>query len=139
MIGISAVLGSVITVLRRKTMAIMDPWRYELVAGMVHLLLAPVYYAVLAADPEKYGQPMSEMIPGALWVVLITALNAVCTVAFLWSLKGDADVGVVSTLAGLSPVITVMFSAMFLGEVPSWRQAIGIGLVLVGSIVAAGQ
>jgi transporter family protein len=59
-------------------------------------------------------------------------LNVVAQLASTKALK-LADASLVTPLLIFSPVFTVLISAFILGEVPSVRDLLGIGLVLVGA------
>jgi drug/metabolite transporter (DMT)-like permease len=59
-------------------------------------------------------------------------LNAVAHLASTRALK-LADASLVTPLLIFSPVFTLLISALFLGEIPSVRGMIGVGLVLVGA------
>lgn len=60
------------------------------------------------------------------------ALNALAHLASAQSLR-LADASLVTPLLVFSPVFTLLGSAAFLGEVPSARGALGVGLVLLGA------
>ena len=59
-------------------------------------------------------------------------LNAVAHLASTRALK-LADASLVTPLLVFSPVFTVLISALFLGEIPSARGLLGVGLVLIGA------
>ncbi len=80
--------------------------------------------------------PMSN-IPAIDWLFAFgvlgsAALNVVAQVASTRALK-LADVSLVTPLLIFSPVFTVLISAVFLGEIPSVRGLLGVGLVLIGA------
>lgn len=68
----------------------------------------------------------------ALGVIGSAGLNACAHLASTKALK-LADVSLVTPLLIFSPVFTVLISAIFLGETPSPRGMLGIGLVLLGA------
>lgn len=63
-------------------------------------------------------------------VISSASLNFVAHLASTRALK-SADVSLVTPLLIFSPVFTVLISALFLGEIPSSRGLLGVGLVLV--------
>lgn len=134
LIGLIAALGSVITVVRRHVMLNMDPWRYEIIAALVHVSLIPILL-ILVDPPGSQEQTACSM----WWAVLAAFLNVTCAVAFSWSLRGEVQVGVVSTLTSLSSVLTMALAAAALGEIPSLRQVAGIILAISGAILAASK
>lgn len=68
----------------------------------------------------------------ALGVLGSAGLNAIAHLASTRALK-LADVSFVTPLLIFSPVFTVLISALFLGEIPSARGMLGVGLVLLGA------
>ncbi len=68
----------------------------------------------------------------ALGVLGSAVLNVVAHLASTQSLK-LADASLVTPLLTFSPVFTLMISALFLGEIPSPRGLLGVGLVLAGA------
>ena len=79
----------------------------------------------------------TPQLPDLDWVfafgVLGSAgLNAVAHLSSTRALK-LADASLVTPLLVFSPVFTMLISALFLGEIPSVRGLLGMGLVLVGA------
>ena len=68
----------------------------------------------------------------AIGVLGSAMLNAVAHLASTRALK-LADASLVTPLLIFSPVFTLLISALFLGETPSMRGLLGVGLVLVGA------
>src|SRR6266536_3418925 len=65
-------------------------------------------------------------------VIGSAGLNAIAHLASTRALK-LADASLVTPLLIFSPVFTVLISAIFLGEIPSARGLLGVGLVLIGA------
>ncbi len=59
-------------------------------------------------------------------------LNAIAHVALTKALK-LADASLVTPLLTFSPVFTLLISALVLGEIPSARGVLGVGLVVIGA------
>jgi len=68
----------------------------------------------------------------AFGVLGSAGLNVVAHLASTRALKQE-DTSLVTPLLIFSPVFTVLISMIFLGEMPSVRGVIGVGLVLVGA------
>lgn len=68
----------------------------------------------------------------ALGVLGSAGLNVVAHLASTRALK-LADASLVTPLLIFSPVFTVLISALVLGEIPSARGLLGVGLVLIGA------
>lgn len=80
---------------------------------------------------------LTPRLPEVDWLFAFSVLgsaglNAAAHLASTRALK-LADVSFVTPLLIFSPVFTVLISALFLGEIPSVRGMIGVGLVLVGA------
>jgi uncharacterized membrane protein len=68
----------------------------------------------------------------AIGVLGSAGLNVVAHLASTKALK-LGDVSLVTPLLIFSPVFTVLISSLFLGEIPSARGLLGVGLVLIGA------
>lgn len=68
----------------------------------------------------------------ALGVLGSAVLNVAAHLAYTQALK-LADASLVTPLLVFSPVFTLLISALFLGEMPSARGLLGVGLVLAGA------
>ena len=79
----------------------------------------------------------TPQLPGWDWLFVCgvlgsAVLNAVAHLCSTRALK-LADASLVTPLLIFSPVFTVLISAVFLGEIPSARGLLGVGLVLIGA------
>jgi uncharacterized membrane protein len=80
---------------------------------------------------------LTPQLPGWDWLFVFgilgsAGLNAVAHLASTRALK-LADASLVTPLLVFSPVFTLLISALFLGEIPSARGLLGVGLVLIGA------
>ena len=80
---------------------------------------------------------LTPQLPNWDWLFVFgvlgsAVLNAVAHLASTRALK-LADASLVTPLLVFSPVFTLLISALFLGEIPSARGLVGVGLVLVGT------
>jgi len=80
---------------------------------------------------------LTSQFPRLDWLFAIgvfgsAGLNVVAHLASTKALK-LGDVSLVTPLLIFSPVFTVLTSALFLGEIPSARGLLGVGLVLIGA------
>ena len=94
----------------------------------VTLLALPMLGLFTLALTSEYPRLDSLFV---LSVLSAAGLNVVAHLASTKALK-LADVSLVTPLLTFSPVFTVLISAIFLGETPSTRGMMGVGLVLVG-------
>ncbi|MEP6896001.1 MAG: EamA family transporter [Chloroflexota bacterium] len=80
---------------------------------------------------------LTQQLPNLDWLFALgvlgsAGLNVVAHLASTRALK-LADASLVTPLLIFSPVFTVLISALFLGEIPSARGLLGVGLVLIGA------
>ena len=133
LIGFATVAFGVTTLLRKVALNHINPVQFEVVSGAVHLALVPLYLYLLS-DVLK---PSAWDAKGIIVTAIAIAINCVASLAFMYALQLRNDVGVVGAMVSASPVITLMLSALFLGEAPSLRSVVGIGMVLVGVLLAS--
>ena len=94
----------------------------------VTLLALPMLGSFTLALTSEYPRLDSLFV---LSVLSAAGLNVVAHLASTKALK-LADVSLVTPLLTFSPVFTLLISAIFLGETPSTRGMMCVGLVLVG-------
>lgn len=135
--GISAVAFGLTTVLRKLALTRLHPFQYESLAGLVHVILIPLYLSFIWRVGTGIIGPWDKV--GLFWTLIATLVNTVGTIVFMFALRQQNDAGFVSSLAGASPIITLMLSALFLGERPDIKQAIGVAFVLAGVVIASGR
>ncbi len=137
LIGVSAVAFSITTIMRRLALGrAFHPLQYEAVAGSIHALLIPAYLSLIW---RANGNTLPWDARAVMWTLLATVINTAGTIAFLFAVRQHNDVGFVSSLAGASPIVTLLLSVMLLGERLDARQAIGIAIVLLGVVIASGR
>jgi len=70
------------------------------------------------------------------WLPALTsvALNVVANLAFIRAFQ-IAPMSLVVPLLSLTPALTALLAVPLLGEIPSWRQGVGILLVVVGAFL----
>lgn len=68
-------------------------------------------------------------------IILCTVIHIIGAVAFGFLLKESNNVGVLSALVSLSPVVTVTLSMIFLGEQFSFWKVIAFLLALFSAIL----
>lgn len=98
-----------------------------------------VWGVMLLALPLSglFAFALTPRLPEVDWLFAFSVLgsaglNAAAHLASTRALK-LADVSFVTPLLIFSPVFTVLISALFLGEIPSLRGMMGVGLVLLGA------
>jgi uncharacterized membrane protein len=138
LIGFSTVAFGVVTLLRKVALNYVSPVQFEAVSGVVHgisvpLFLCMIWTNVVPDDPAGWNKT------GIAWSAASICLSIVASVAFMYALQQRNDAGIVGGLVSASPVVTLMLSALFLGEQPTLRSVVGVGMVLVGVCIASGK
>jgi len=134
LIGFATVAFGVVTLMRKVALGRINPIQFEIVSGIVHVMLIPVYLRILS---ENLVQQNNWDRVGIAWTTAAILLNVLGGLAFMYALQLKNDVGVVASLSSASPIITLMLSALFLGEQPTMKSVIGIGFVLFGVLLAS--
>lgn len=134
LIGFSTVVFGIVTLMRKVALNRLRPLQFEAISGIIHAALIPLYLALLQQNLVQHNDWDAR---GMLWSIAAVCLNIVGSIAFMYALQIRNDVGLVSALGSASPIITLMLSALFLGEQPSLKSVIGIGLVLIGVMLAS--
>lgn len=135
LIGISAVAFGVSTLMRKISVETLHPFQFQIVASAFYG--AMIIPWVLVAN--ETGHSTDWNISGVIWCLVCSLIATLGGVILMYALRGGHDTGTVSVLSGISPIVTVMLAALFLGEQPSLRQAFGIFMVLIGVVIASGR
>jgi len=103
------------------------PYQLQIVAGAVYALEVPVWlYLLRSANISGYD---ATGVGYAFLTIVVYVLGAVC---FSTLLKGTHDIGAMTTMASMSPVITTLLSVALLGESFTVKKAIATAVMLVG-------
>lgn len=100
-----------------------NPIIVEVIATFVYLLMIPMWLMLFKPTYEVNGAGFIYSIFGAI---------AMCvgTVAFFFAIK-NGNVGEVTVLSSLYPIITLGLSCLFLGEQLSIKNCIGVVLAFI--------
>ncbi|GMQ94107.1 MAG: DMT family transporter [Acidimicrobiia bacterium] len=90
------------------------------------VLLAPATYRALA---DHGDQLVNFIVLGAFFTGIAGFLY--------WEMMRHLPVAVTSVVMYIEPASAVVWAALFLGEVPNSTAWVGVGLVIVGGVVAA--
>lgn len=82
----------------------------------------------------KNFMPVRALTLSSVWSIII--LNLTADVGLTYALT-SGDLGVVSVLASLSPVVTVLLAQVFSGERLSRMQTMGASLTVIGTLLVA--
>lgn len=127
----SAIAAALVAVFGKIGLKEADPTLATIVRGTVmaaFLLLAGVAL-------RKFTALNFSTIDGKAWLfILLSALaGAASWLLYFLALK-DGPAGAVAVIDKLSVVLVVVIAAIFLGEMFTWKTAIGIVLTIVGTL-----
>lgn len=118
------------TFFRKLALDRVHPFQLQIVAAGVYAVLIPFWiYMSNKVQATEY----SSM--GIGLIILCTVIHIIGAVAFGFLLKESNNVGVLSALVSLSPVVTVTLSMIFLGEQFSFWKVIAFLLALFSAIL----
>lgn len=125
----SAVLYSFRGVLEKLIVGRVD--RYVLGLS-IRLFALPFFFIPFIISPDLFV-PLTEL-PGKFWLVLL-AVSFICTpleTYFYYKSIKDEEISLALPILSLSPVMTIGFAALFLGEFPTLFGAVGVITILLG-------
>lgn len=82
----------------------------------------------------KDFMPVRALTLSSIWLLIV--LNLIADVGLAYALS-SRNLGVVSVLASMGPVVTVLLAQVFSGERLSQMQAIGASLTVLGTLLVA--
>ena len=122
----AALLTSFNPILYKRILKDVDPITIVWAVTLLGLPLLGIFTLSLTPQPPRLDWIF-------LFAVIASAgLNVVAHVASTRALKLE-DVSLVTPMLTFSPAFTVLIAALFLGETPSMRGWIGVGLLLMGA------
>lgn len=133
LIGLATVGFGISTIFRKISVTHVAPLQYQTISGIIYAITIFPFW-IASSQMTNWSNVTQK---GIMWVIFSTVMHISSAVIFMTALRGGNDVGIVSSLSSASPVITIMLSLLFLGEQPSFKQAVGVALILFGVIFAA--
>lgn len=116
LICIGIVLFGIAAFFRKLAVDRMHPYQLQLINGYIYIALMP-FWLYLASNLK----PMSP--EGIFYASITTLLGIAGGLIYSFVLTKNVDIGVASALLGLSPVVTIALSFLFLHEqVTVWRM-----------------
>lgn len=119
------------SLLRKLAVDRMPPIRFQIASSLVYTLTIPLFILITA----KYEKDIPTLQGGTFWMVLATIVGIFGNILFGYALRASSEVGVTTTLASSSPIITMMLAFLFIGERPTIQSAIGCAVVILGIII----
>jgi len=128
MLAASTTAFGLAALLRKIAVDRINPIQFQVIAACVYTVLIPFYVWMM----NTHVKAIDWSWKGIVWTIVGTLVASFGGIMFGFALRSGNDVGVVTSLSSLSPVITMMLSFMLLGERPSFASAVGCALVLIG-------
>lgn len=101
------------TVFRKLSLERVNVFQFQLVASICYAATIPVWVYVLNSGEQSIRDITNESITFA---VICTALQISGALIFGSMLKNTKDIGVVTAMVSLSPIVTLAVSIMIFGE-----------------------
>jgi uncharacterized membrane protein len=126
---LSAFLYSFRGLLEKLIVGRVDPY----ILGLsIRLFALPFFFIPFIINPGLFV-PLTEL-PGEFWFAMIT-VSLVCTpleTYFYYKAIKNEELSLSLPILSLSPVMTIGFAALFLGEFPTLIGALGVIIILFG-------
>jgi transporter family protein len=132
LVGLATVSFGIAAVLRKLSVNKIHPFQVESISAVTHFLLGVVCFWL----STKYTTEVWNT-KGVAYSIVQCFFNIIGAIAFMFALRGGNDVGAITSLISISPIITLMLSSLFLGEQPELKSMIGIFIVVIGVTIAA--
>lgn len=107
----------------------MSPYQYQIIAGIIYTLAIPLWIYVIKKSDIVYTS-------GGVWYAIIgTLIYMAGGMCFNFLIKGSNNLGAISAMTSLSPVITLFLSFLFLGEKITVFKMIAFVLAMMSAIL----
>jgi len=108
----------------------MHPYQYQIISGIIYALAIPIW---ISAVSNKTTEPFSYS--GVFIAIVGTILYMIGSVLFNFLIKGSNDLGSITAMSSLSPIITVILSCMFLDEKLTISKIVAFVLAMCSAIL----
>lgn len=98
------------------------------------ILWSGIGYAIVVTVMLTRGYAKIQFVPGTAWAI-VSAVAAIGGLVALYIALSTGQASKVVPISASYPAVTLVFSALFLGERLSLARAIGVALVVGGVIV----
>lgn len=120
------------TFLRKLALTHLDPLAFQLWTGTFYAMTVLPLFLVCRARNIALWHPEGVAWAWGMMIVYLTA--AIC---FGYVLRMGNDVGFVAVIAaGVSPIVTMALSMLFMGERIEAKTLVGLGFVSLGLFIA---
>lgn len=97
------------------------------------IIMSPIYVILNKTSGNNEGFILNYKV--VLIMLGVIATNAIASFFCSYLIKVGESTSIAITLTSLYPVVTIILSYLFLGEVLTIKQLIGIGIILIGFII----
>lgn len=110
----------------------LHPYQFQYIVGFYYLALMPVWYWIISSKTSSnlYWDKI-----GILFVGLYAVTNIIGSVSFGFLLKDTNNIGAISALISLNPIITLFLSFLFLNEQLTIYKIMAFILALISAIL----
>ncbi len=111
-----------------------DPWQATAIVSVFSLVVFLPYYIIFHGD-SLLAVPLSELLIQGVYQGVVAGILALLFYTKAVAILGAARAAV---FAAFVPAITALLAYPLLGEVPAWREMLGIAVVSLGMLLALG-
>jgi transporter family protein len=129
---LSAVFAAAVAILAKIGMKGVDS---DLATAVRTVVIIVVAWAIVFSRGLQGG--LSQLTARNWWFLLLSGLATGLSWIFYFRALQVGKVAQVAPIDKMSVAIAIILAAIFLGEIPSIKMAIGAALVIVGSLVIA--
>jgi transporter family protein len=110
----------------------MHPLWLQAINSAIGLMCIPFFFAIL----KRNNAVSSIDSTGLLWAVITSITGLIAYAAFTFALR-SGNVGTTTILCSTYPILTLVLSALFLGEAITLPKLAGMFMVLGGMVLVA--
>jgi drug/metabolite transporter (DMT)-like permease len=131
MLIITIILFGVSAFFRKLAVDKISPYQLQLYSSIIYTALIPVWLYVIKINNIEFNYD-STAIAFSLVAVLTNVIGAVL---FGKLLQQSQNIGSLTVIISISPIVTFGLSMIFLGEILTWKKIIACGLAILSLII----
>jgi uncharacterized membrane protein len=103
------------------------PCYYQMISTVVAIFILPVYYNIAKSSGKEFPFTLYDIGLGVLTFALMNIATITLTIAYRYS----NNTGIITAISNLYIIGLIILSVVFLGEMISVKQIVGIVLMMV--------
>jgi uncharacterized membrane protein len=131
MLILTIILFGVSAFFRKLAVDKISPYQLQLYSSLIYTSLIPFWLYVIKANNIEFNYD-STAIAFSLVAVLTNVAGAIF---FGRLLQQSQNIGSLTVIISINPIVTFALSMMFLGEVLTWKKVIACGLAILSLII----